>query len=236
MTRNCQKQLEIGFAEYASNLLKEDWGIEQPSNETEWPDLVINHNEQSFGLEVRSIFLDEKSSGSLLKKNESHRKNLLKKLSRMYYEISDIPLAINIAGELRKELLTEILSQITKAVVLLNDYERKHVTTNNRETKIYLHRLPDKIGKYEFWKYIGDNVGWVSRLSSEDIQKFVNEKEKKANKYLANISSARLLLVLDRTKNSGRAQTPTELSVVSDKFEIVYLLSYPEKVVVSKCN
>ncbi len=73
MTRNCQKELEIGFAEYTSNILKEEWGIEQPLNEIEWPDLLINHNEQSFGLEVRSIFLDEKASGSLLKKNESHR-------------------------------------------------------------------------------------------------------------------------------------------------------------------
>ncbi len=226
----------MGFAEYTSNLLNEEWSINQPPNESEWPDLLVNHNGRSFGLEVRCIFLDEKASGSTLKKNESHRQMLLKQLALMYYENFDIPLAINISGALREELLSEILSHITKEIVFLNDYERKRVVANNRKTKIYLHRLPDKIGKYEFWRYIGDNVGWVSRLSSLEIQKFINEKEAKADKYLTNIASVRLLLVLDRTKNSGRAEIPAELSVYSNKFEMVYLLSYPERVLTAKCN
>ena len=245
MTRNCQKKQELESAKCTSNLLNEEWCIKEPPNETEWPDLVIRHNEQRFGLEVRNIFLDEKASGSLLKKSgsslkkgESHRAMLLKKLSEMYYEKSNIPLAIHIAGELKKELLAELLEHIIKEVVLLSvDYKRKRVVINNRKTKIYLFRLPDEMGKYERWLYIDDSVGWVSRLSNEYIEKVVNEKEAKADKYLANISSVRLLLVLDTAKNSGRAEIPTELPVVSDKFEMVYLLSCREKkVVVSKCN
>ena len=236
MTRESQKELEVIYAGIASKLLKEEWIIEPSPNEKDWPDLIIRVGDKSFGLEVRNVFKDEGLSGSKLKKNESHRMKLIQTLSQMYYGVSDIPISLKINGHLSSEILDEIIAEVLKEIPFLGDFGRKNIVINNRNTKLYIYRLPKIVGTYNCWQYVGDYVGWPSTLRVEDIEKPIRQKEEKITKYLKNLSNICLLLVLDRTKNSGRIEIPEKLAINSSKFDDIYLLSYPEKAVKLKCN
>jgi hypothetical protein len=227
MTRQSQKNEEMQFAQKAGELLGETWGIKESPNEKEWPDLMILNETIKFGLEVRSIFKDEGQSGSELKKLESFRVDCLKKLSQAYYRITDIPIMLRIRGDLKKSDIERIALFLKKKAEFMREDENLDIEVG---VKLYITRLRMQLENYNRWQNVNDYVGWVSEFMRENIERSIRAKESKIEKYRKNVSDIRLLLVLNRNKNSGRAELEDNIGEFDSKFNEIYVMLYPEKI------
>lgn len=236
MTRQSQKNEEIHYAQKASELLNEFWSIEESPDEVHWPDLMISNEESKFGLEVRNIFKDEGTSGSYMKEIESIRINRLKALSILYYSQSVIPISLKIRGDIQKNEISEVVEFIQSKVEIIKELEQYESVVPNVEVKIYIRRLPEELAGYNRWQNISDYVGWVSKLTPDVIERAIKAKESKIDKYSKNIKEIKLLLVLNRTLNSGRAELPIEMEAIVTNFSEIFILLYPEKIHRVKCT
>jgi hypothetical protein len=231
MTRESQKKEELNFAKKAGELLGERWNIDESPNENDWPDLVISDVNQKFGLEVRNLYKDEIKSGSSLREIESIRASNLVRLSEAYYKISNIPISLNILGDINRKGVSEVANILKEKAESLSEQNELDFKIDQFEIKFYITRLPMSFGQYNRWQNVGDYVGWVSELLFQKIQSAISIKESKLDKYRSNIEDVRLLLVVNRMKNSGRVKLPGNISDITSSFNVVYLMLYPEKIV-----
>lgn len=231
MTRESQKKEELSFAKKAGELLGETWSINQSPNEEDWPDLIVSGVNGKFGLEIRNLFKDEDRVGSELRELESIRSSNLKKLYEAYYEISNIPISLKVLGDIDKKEVSAIAKFLKEKAELLSDQNRLDFEVDEFEAKFYISRIPLSFGKYKRWQSVSDNVGWVSKLEIPLIKNAITVKESKIDKYRSNINDVRLLLVINRVKNSGRAEIPDNILNIDTSFNEVYLMMYPERIV-----
>jgi hypothetical protein len=119
------------------------------------------------------------------------------------------------------------LSSITRAVPQLSELEEKRIEPYNG-CAIYVLRLPDQLGTYKRWSYVSDNVGWVSNIDKDVIDRVIMRKARNLPKYAMKISDVRLLIVSDRVFNSGKARLDDDITCDTRGFKHVYYLSYPE--------
>lgn len=230
MTRKSQKEEELNFANTASKLLGESWKIEAAPNEIEWPDLLVTRDGKKFGLEITQIFISEAHPGFKLQETESFRRKLLQSLAKKYYGISNVPISLKINGEFSKHIFEQLITNILYVVKESKEFEMKAFSLADGATKVHVSRLPDHFVKYSRWQYVGDSVGWVSTVPLQEIYRAIHVKEEKIEKYRKNIEDIWLLLVLDRTKNSGRAQISNSIEIKSTLFNEVYVMSYPQEI------
>ena len=78
----------------------------------------------------------------------------------------------------------------------------------NKGPTLYVTDLPAEQSKYSRWDFVNDQVGWVKKLTLEDLQKAINIKSEKLTSYLLQYSKVDLLLVCDRLNNSGKLSLP----------------------------
>lgn len=233
MTREKQKQSE---ALYAANLSKDmsyGWIVDVPFNEDDWPDLMITtSSNDKFGLEVRDMYVDDSSKGSIEKGNESFRHKLLKKLSVEYYAKRGVPILLDIRGPFYNESVGKILDYLLSVKLQEWVHTEHDIIIHNKKTRLFIERLPSDFGQYCYWKCMDDNIGWVERITEDKIEKIVKEKSIHIDKYRKNVSNVSLLIVANRIYNSGKMLLEKSREINTCGFDKVYFYMHPIKVVV----
>jgi hypothetical protein len=228
MTRARQKVEERLYAEKASFLLGRSWCINDPPNEDEWPDLLVNDGDQDFGLEVRNLYPDEGVTGSSKRAGESKRVKQLRKAADCYYQNNLTAVNVKIFGDLGDP--AKLAQNVAEAVESLRVWQQKKVRLGTGRW-MYVSRLPDECGKYKRWILLSDAVGWVGHADSAMVQQAVFKKSVNLPKYKRHLEKISLLLVCDRTLNSGKFRFDNVKGLGTAGFEYVYLFSCPDQLI-----
>ena len=227
VTRRQQKIEEKLYAECASALLCESWVIQESDDEHEWPDLLISTANATFGLEVRKLYADEDTHGSRLREDESSNMSLLRQVATNYYKKDVPPVSVQFYG--CPDNPNRIVEDLAIIVPSMHTWEQKKVTCGNHYW-MFMHRLPDECGKYCRWKVVSDSVGWVGHIDQPVVLSAVHKKAVNLVKYKKHINDVRLLLVCDRTMNSGKYLFGIYHDIENSGFDHIYLLSYPDEI------
>jgi hypothetical protein len=227
MTRKRQKVEEMLFAERAMDLLGENWTIHEPDNEREWPVLLVTTASGLFALEVRKLYSDEVSGGSLTRAAESSRACIKKQIASVYYKRGLPSVRVQFFG--MPDDSNRFSDEIAKIVPTMKTWERKKVTYDNNRY-VYICRLPEVCGEYSRWDIVSDSVGWDGVIDSSIVQTVVDKKSANLSRYKEHVEDVRLLLVCDRTKNSGKHVFRHLSFIESAGFNYIYLLSYPDEI------
>lgn len=199
----------------------------------EEPDFKIKFPEKIVGLEVTNLYKDEKRKGSPIKRNESYRKNWLSKVAKKYYKISELPLRVQVLirmGELDcdpEALSYELAQRNNIAVWKRTEFEFK--PTDKCNLKIFFVRLPAKFERFNRWTFIDNHIGYSRAIDETMIQEKIKGKATKLPEYKKRYKEVILLIVLDRTYESGMFHAIAD-KIASEKcgFSSVYLSLYPE--------
>ncbi len=231
MTQPQQKNKERHFAECAAEFLGVSWNL---GPDREKPDFIISGEGVKFGLEVAEIFDGRKNrDGSCEKKAEVQCQKILNELKQEYEAISGAYISLKLLGSLTDEVKNKLVpSLLSRHYDLMNPlFTDEYELTS--ETKIYLTVSPHKT----FWTYINLHVGGVNSNALPVIQAEINRKSNLLQSYQNNINlPVRLLIVADRTWNSGKLTTNDDAQADIKDFDTVYFLSYPDKIFVfSNC-
>jgi len=199
----------------------------------EGPDFKIEFPDKIIGLEVTSLLKDESLKGSPIKRIESFRGRWLSEVSEKYYEKSQFPLKVQIlikSGELEgdPEALACELAQRSK-IKIGERAEFEFTASAKCNLEIWFVRLPDKFKRYNRWTFIDNHIGFSREIDEAVILNKVKKKVAKLPKYRERYSEIVLLIVLDRTYESGMFHSITDELVLPDcDFTSVYLALYPE--------
>lgn len=232
MTREIQKQTEILYAENLSKDMGYDWIVEVPPNEDDWPDLLIKTAHDKFGLEVRDMYVDESRKGSIEKRDESFRRDLLSELSVKYYAEKNVPILLNIRGPFNKDSVDKILeylltTEFQEWITIEHD-----IIINSKKTTLFIERLPSSFGDYSYWKCMDDSFGWVERITEDKIEMIIKEKSLNIDKYKKNVSNVSLLIVSNRIYNSGKLLLEKSRKVNTYGFGKVFFYMHPLETIV----
>ncbi len=228
MTTQHQKSLELIYAKTTGELLDESWKVELSPDEVSWPDLIVTTELGKFGLEVREIYLDESSKGSIQKAKEKNNLKNIKKLADAYYKanyFSCPSIKVDLLGDIGHH--DKLLNAIRREMPQPSERELKRIEPYNG-CVLYVRRLPDRFGEYKKWNYVSDKVGWMSNIDKDLIDRAIDGKSRNLQKYEKNISDVRLLLVSDKIFNSGKARLEDDITCDTHGFNNVYYLSYPD--------
>ena len=233
MTRLRQKAEEILYAQCAGVLMESAWNINNPPNEEEWPDLLVNDGGQNFGLEVRKLYPDEGYRGSSKRAGEGERARQLKEAADIYYQEYPISVQVKIYGTPGDP--NKFVEDIAGSIASLHLWQPKKIDLDD-ERWMYLCRLPDECGAYKRWTVLSDIVGWVGHIDSAVVQQAINKKSANLPKYESYLEKVSLLLVCDRTLNSGKRLFSNVKGLNTVGFECVYLFSYPDQLIKISVN
>lgn len=220
-----QKAQERIYAETAAKLMNSQWtlgDIEEPL------DFEIQQEGEKFGLEIRQIFIDsENRSGSPSKKKEAENMQLIYKLADQYYSYGGTPILAKFLGLLSKidlKLLAEHMRAAAPA------YPGPNITINIAEAKIFITPLPTSFSNYSRWVFINDKLGWINSVTSSALQHVINQKESRLSLYKKKYESIDLLLVADRSFNSGKLTITNNITITNPGFRTIYFMSYPDSI------
>lgn len=209
-------------------MLGENWAIQEPDDEREWPDLLIETATGSFGLEVRKIYADEASKGSPKRAAESSHARLLREVAVLYYKGGAPPARIQFYGQPDDPAI--LAGDLASMVPSMQVWERKKVAYD-RQRWMYVCRLPDECAEYSRWDMVSDSVGWVGGIDSSVVQRAIQEKATKLARYKLHVERVRLLLVCDRIRNSGKQLFGNFSGIEEAGFEHIYLFSFPDELI-----
>ena len=215
------------YAQKAGELLSESWEIKSAPDETNWPDLIVSTESGKFGLEVRELYLDENAKGSESKIIEKKNLQKIQKIADSYYKNNRSSIKVDFCGDIENTAL--ILDTIQKSYKELTEFEGKRIEPY-RGCVMHLLKIPDECNEYKRWRYLSDKIGWIKNVDNNIFFKAISEKELKLTKYRRKINDVRLLLVSDRTFNSGKIRLDHTIIQESCGFNNVYYLSYPMEV------
>ena len=210
------------------SLLGEEWGIEEPENEQDWPDLVVNGDGGAFGLEIRKVYSDEGLRGSPKRGAESQRARALKDAADAYYAEGAPSIRVQFYGHPPDP--SRLAEQLAGLAPSLKIWENTRVPLDD-ERWMYVCRLPTACGSYHRWASISDSVGWVGTTGEDTVQGIIYKKAENLPRYRTHLNDIRLLLVADRTSNSGRQRFSGHQRVDTAGFDYVYLMSFPEAII-----
>ncbi len=236
MTRAKQKQTEVRYANSLSTQMNYDWRVEGSPDERSWPDLIIKTPRDKFGLEVRNYYVAEASCGSIVKKNESTRQKLLKKLARDYYTISDCPILLKIAGLFTQKTMPIITKTLISSNISSWKKKEKELFINSIKTKLIVKKLPEYVGYFDQWTYIDDNSNWSYKISENDIERIAKDKSRHIKKYTTNLSTVSLLIVADGAQNSGKITITKQRNINTYGFKKVYFYMHPSRTIIYEAN
>jgi len=229
MTTKQQKDFEIHYAKKTGELLGESWEVKSAPDEVNWPDLIVTTKSGKFGLEVREIYRDESSKGSIKKALEKKNLKKINKLASAYYNKTRPPIRVNFLGDIGHH--DQLLNSITEEAGQLSEWEQKRIELYDGDgCVIYILKLPDPCGEYVRWNYVSDKVGKSSSINADIINKAISYKAENLQKYTREIPDVRLLLVSDRTFNSGKARLTDDINCDARGFKKLYYLSSPDEV------
>lgn len=219
------KTQERIYAEFAIKLLTVDW---QLSEIPEPLDFEVQANGLAFGLEIRQVFVDrEQRFGSPAKRKESKNAGAIIDLANHYYALGGIPISAKFLGSLST---IEVKAFAHELVAIAPSYPGENAIQYIQGVKVFMTPLPLDWGNYSRWFYVDDRVGWVKNPSNQELQEAVNRKKEKLRLYKQKYKDIDLLLVADRSFNSGKFQGGENLRVSNPGFRTIYFLSYPESI------
>jgi hypothetical protein len=214
------------YAESAARLLGADWRL------TEIPeplDFQVHFGSEVFGLEVRQIFVDKEAAfGSPSKRLEAETQKRINSIGAQYYRQGGPPLSVKFLGNVAS-IECESLVERMKSEAPTLPFEHSAFTLG--QVKVFLTAVPVEFGSYQRWLCVNDSVGWVREVTNDDLQLAVERKRTNLHLYLEKFSVVDLLLVADRSTNSGRMRSTGTLSIQNHGFRAIYFLSHPESAV-----
>lgn len=220
------KVLERIHAESAGRLLGEDWQLVEIAEPL---DFEIRTPKTAFGLEVRQVFADQELAyGSAAKREESLNARAVRSLADSCYSSGGKPVSAHFLGPVRS---CDEDGVVTTMLARQPTYPNGRAVFNVGELKIYLTALPPAVQHYRHWLCVNDRVGWLRDATSIELQCAVDSKASNLQLYLQKFEEVVLLLVADRTFNSGLLQAHEDLSVNSPGYSAIYFLSHPERIV-----
>jgi len=163
-----------------------------------------------------------------MKRRESENQRSVNALRADYEAITNFPLSVIFVGDISVANSAKIVPAIV-AEGLASKPIGYHVTIDPEDRlRVYITRA----FRAE-WFSVNDRVGWVDRNPILRIADAIELKSKNLPRYekIAG-SDIRLLLVADRTSNSGKLKLEKSVQVDRKGFKLVYFLSYPETVTV----
>lgn len=213
------------FAETAATLLAADWMLQDIPEPL---DFEVRTATESFGLEVRQIFVDvEADFGSAMKMSEMNSIRALSSLAEKYYESGGSPISAQFLG---------IISPFNSDAVLkcmiefAPKYPGDRVKLQAPQVKIFMNALPGHCVRYSHWKFVKDTVGWLKKVSGSDLQAAIDKKALNLAAYKQKYEHIELLLVADRVFNSGKLIPDDPHPLINPGFRNIYFMSYPESI------
>jgi hypothetical protein len=196
----------------------------------ESPDFLLRDATGVIGVEVTQVFRNDSDAGSPAKAAESRRQAYLGRLAAEYYAVHGRPLYVE--ANLPNRPDTELSSVVEKlhAMRPSEPWDWSHFSIGH-DSVFNLTALPDEAGSYKKWICINNSVGWVGRLHSDLLAARIEEKAPKLPLYRTAADRVALLLVVDRTNESGMLQWPDGATPPSSAgFDAIFLYLYPREV------
>jgi hypothetical protein len=213
------------YAESAAKLLGVDWIFGEIAEPL---DFEVRSGHDVFGLEVRQIFVGgEADFGSPSRRAENENQSYVRDIASRYYSQGGRPVSVKFLGPISDHQLEALVERMVREAPA-SPFEYHTISVG--AIKIFITAQPKELGNCQHWVCIDDHVGWVREATNDDLQYAVDCKRDKLPLYLAKYSTIDLLLVADRTVNSGRMRSAVSFSVQNPGFRAIYFLSYPETI------
>jgi len=216
--------------EEAAKLLGKTWTL---GPDRKRPDFLVTEGTQKFGLEVSEVFAGlQNRAGAVTKKKESETQKAVSNLQTEYENITNTPLRVRLLGD----ICTKNIAKVVPALVD-EDFVSKPICHQaeirlDHGFKVYV----TKALRAE-WFCVNDRVGWVNHDPKQRVVDAIKKKSEKLKQYKEAVGSdIHLLLVADRTFNSGRLMLKEGVALDTRGFRFVYFFSYPESVIVFDCT
>lgn len=214
------------YAEKAIALLAVDWTLQSISEPL---DFEVKTANLRFGLEVRNVFAGgEEKYGSPRRRNESINSRLICSLAKQYYAAGGRSIEAQFLGKVSDVKVEQVAAQLMTASALLQPWQETVIHID--KMKIFLTALPSSVGHYLRWTVVSDHVGWLRKVTCEELQAAINRKGKNLSLYRTKYAEIDLLLVADRILNSGGLLQDEQIVVSNPGFRSIYFLSYPEAI------
>ena len=228
MTRLSQKQSEKLLAKLLSEKLKLNWKIYIPPDEFDWPDLIIEDDNDEFGLEVREYYIDECEKGSYKRSCESNHRKLIQNLAKEYYQKKRRPIKVDFLGYLNHKNKSQILDELLTINPKNWKVSESEIVFDRNSLKLFISGLPSKFENYSYWKCINDHVGVVDLNPQQKINQIVFEKASNLNKYSINLRSVSLLIFINSSYASGMLRINNQSKINKYGFSKIYVFCYPD--------
>ncbi len=214
-----KKAEERMYAEVAANKLGRKWRLQ----DCESPDFTVTEGEHSFGLELKKIFSGESGQhGSASRFKEGGVEKHLERARRSYETLGGVPVTVRLLGTYSVKDMNELVDELLRSdlcsrpvgyeVQLRMPKATAHVTRALRSV----------------WVDVSMRAGWVERNTGKLIQDAIDGKAAFLKVYQRRTGDdVRLLLVADRTLNSGKVQPDLSGHFNLRGFRTVYFLAYP---------
>jgi len=176
--------------------------IVDESETRESPDFLLRDATGVIGLEVTQVFRNDSDAGSPAKAAESRRQAYLGRLAFEYYSAHGRPLHVQAHLPDRPDTELSLVVENLHAMRPAEPWGRSRFSVGH-DTVFHLTALPDEAGSYSKWICINNSVGWVGRLHSDLLASRIREKAPKLPTYRKAADRVALLLVADRTSESG---------------------------------
>lgn len=213
------------FAEKAATLLAADWMLKDIPEPL---DFEVRTAAETFGLEVRQIFVDvETHFGSAMKRSEKKTIDALSLLAKKYYEEGGLPISAQFLGVVSSINSDAILKCMLQSAP---KYSGGRVTVQAPQVKVFMSPLPEHFMHYSRWKFVNDRVGWLKKVSRSDLQGAIDKKALNLAAYKQKYEHIELLLVADRVFNSGKLISDDLHNLINPGFRNIYFMSYPESI------
>ena len=210
------KSFEQGSAFQASLKLGEEWKLEP----RESPDFLVKTANGCFGLEVTQCQVGpRRRKGSRMREAESARQHWLNGVRADYEAQGGAPLNCKYWGDITDEA-REILVDTLVAGNFAGPVQMMRLGSGG-DARLLAFETP-----HTHWEMPGDRAGETSRDGSY-LQRVIDEKAGKLEKYREACADVRLLVVADQIYNSGRLLLEPGFQPDLRGFDAVYFFAYP---------
>jgi hypothetical protein len=150
----------------------------------------------------------------------------LRRLASAYYAAGGLPITVTALLPLRHD--QDHAAVVRRLRMARSSTLWKQRVVRLRDSAYYVTSLPDEAGEYRLWRCVNNSVGWVGRLSPSVLESRIRLKARKLPEYRQTVNRVALLLVVDRTRESGMLEWPAEATrLAGHGFDAVFLYVHP---------
>ena len=235
MARNkTRKDWKKAIERYYLNQFQKLTGWNYEFKDFERPDFLARASEGTIGVEVTQLFKDGGENGSTLKRGEVRNARFLHNVAKEYYAKGGKPIRVTalLPATPDADAIPALIRRLERhrPVEEMDQKRFEAELTTGCRSVFYVTSLPMKFTRYLYWDCATDSTGWVARISSDRLSSKIREKAKKLPEYRKSADRVILLIVVDRTKNSGMLEFDEGTTPLPNcGFDEVHLLIDPLK-------